>query len=515
MASSREEKLFRGFWCRAQLPGSPALTQALLDEWARQKGMSVTSVQERSVGLFRPIPAIVLEADGRKACYPLISTDSAAWQANRAAADRTAALWNKVEWFCPLWVSNAKLGELLASIQHLSGEAALQQFDYHLSTAYTPGFLAVCIAQLLSKTRSLAVFAPLAREAFLAFYSGQRASSVAALIPAIEGGLQRIASATPNMKYKEAIDHTCDRACGLAADLYFERMWVPDEFQTKEFLFGQDERVFVFETFRRWLQEHFFQDLDKYSGATSLNRHLFAHGKSIDWQQPSNFSRLVVALTTLGVIEAWHDESNSVPILFPAMDTDATLLWQQAQLRVQLQMVLNLHEQAAFHAEGRLVPEMPTDDGVTLRKAVLSQSAIDDLVRPLREAGWSVSLTEPDDKALYVIATATAPATATSESQELAVALLYSCATDTALYRDLAERVDVILYRGPPFHQESYACGITRHVGPAAGWQPPVAPSRCPCPRLEAPAQQSHAPPAPSVAAMKVTKLASAQRSSA
>lgn len=32
MASSREEKLFQGFWCRAQVPGAPALTPALLDE---------------------------------------------------------------------------------------------------------------------------------------------------------------------------------------------------------------------------------------------------------------------------------------------------------------------------------------------------------------------------------------------------------------------------------------------------------------------------------------------------
>lgn len=41
MASSREERLFRGFWCRAQVPDAPALTPALLDEWARQKGLSV------------------------------------------------------------------------------------------------------------------------------------------------------------------------------------------------------------------------------------------------------------------------------------------------------------------------------------------------------------------------------------------------------------------------------------------------------------------------------------------
>lgn len=41
MASSREERLFRGFWRCAQVPGAPALNAALLDEWARQQGLSV------------------------------------------------------------------------------------------------------------------------------------------------------------------------------------------------------------------------------------------------------------------------------------------------------------------------------------------------------------------------------------------------------------------------------------------------------------------------------------------
>lgn len=246
-------------------------------------------------------------------------------------------------------------------------------------------------------------------------------------------------------------------------------MWVPDEYRTVEFLFGQDERVFVFETFRRWLKDCFFEHTGNYSGITWLNRHVFAHGLAADWQQSSNFSRLIVAITTLGVIESWHDETNAVPVLFPAMNEDAKLLWQQALLRGHIQMALNLQEQAQFQAHGRLVPELPTDNGVTLRKAILAQDAITELVRPLRDAGWSVHVTEPDDQALYVIATAT------SIENRLAVALLYSCATSNDLYRELAKTVDVILYRGAPYEQSSFAAGITLHVGPVAGWLPPRA----------------------------------------
>lgn len=467
------EKAFAGLWSRASayVAEGGTVSAALISQWAMDRGLAVINAEEGAVGIFSPIPAVLLDTEGRRACFPMIGKSSPEWIARRAAADRTAELWKKVEWFSPLWVSNGKLRELLKAIEHRTGKDAIQHFDYHLSTAYTLPFQAVCIAQLLPKTRSLSVFAPLAREAYLAFYSGHRASSVAALIPVIEGGIRRIASATPDLNPLDAIDKVVDRACDLAADLHFDGVWVPDSYRSSDFLFGQDERVFVFETFRRWIRESFFQHTDNYSGVTSLNRHLFAHGSTTDWQQPSNFSRLIVAITTLGVIESWHDRTNAVPIFFPAMNEDATLLWQQALLRGQLQMTLNLQEQAHFHTHGRLVPKLPTDDGVGLRKAILADDAIKDVVRPLRDAGWNVQMTEPDEEALFVLATATCA------GSRLAVALLYSCDTSNEIYQELAGKADAILYRGPPYQQSSFARGVTVHVGPVAGWQPPRAPT--------------------------------------
>lgn len=173
------ESHFLGLWNRAQGSGVAGLSVSTVSAWAKDRGLDVTDAQERKVGRFRPIPAIVIEAGGAKACYPKITTISAEWQANKTYAEQVAALWKEVEWFCPLWVSREKIGQLLKAIKHLSGADAIQQFDYHLSTAYTLPFQATCIAQLLPKARSLADFAPLAREAYLAFYSGHRASSVA------------------------------------------------------------------------------------------------------------------------------------------------------------------------------------------------------------------------------------------------------------------------------------------------------------------------------------------------
>ena len=95
---------------------------------------------------------------------------------------------------------------------------------------------------------------------------------------------------------------------------------------------------------------------------------------------------------------------------------------------------------------------------------------MNDLVRPLRDSGWSVEVQEPDDKGLYMTVTAK------SGEEQFGVALLYSCATDNALYKKLAETSRAILYRVPPYQQEQFARGISVHVGPVTGWQPPRAP---------------------------------------
>jgi hypothetical protein len=84
------------------------------------------------------------------------------------------------------------------------------------------------------------------------------------------------------------------------------------------------------------------------------------------------------------------------------MNEDSKLLWQQALLQGNAQMSLKVIELKRYQKFGRLVPEMPTDDGVLLRKAMLSEDCIKDLVRPLRDAGWNVEVEEPDEHALYV-----------------------------------------------------------------------------------------------------------------
>lgn len=472
MGFSTPEDKFKGIWLRAlREPSLNALTPELIKKWALEKGFINPVAELADVGTFNPTPCIVLTVQHGKACFPTIpNSGDEDWRTRRKQHEKQADLWDKVEWFMPLWLPMGEISKLLASVQHVTRERALELFEYHTSTLYTLPFQAVCIEQILPLAHSLKEIVPLAREAYLGAYSGYWAVSVGALIPAIEGSLTRIVSdlgvkATATDK----IDHAVDRAIETAAQLHFDRMWVPAEYRTCEYLFGQDERVFAFETFRRWLKNHFFCNTDDYRGLTWLNRHMFAHGTVASWQRPTNFARMVIALATLAAIESWYDASHSVSFLLPDMNDDSTLLWQQALLRGEVQMNLKVAEQEHFRKHGHLVPPLPADNGVLLRKGLLSRQCMNDLVRPLRDAGWNVQVNEPDDKALYMTVCAS------YGDKRFSVALLYSCATDNGIYKMLAKECVAVLYCGPPYKQNSFAYGISVHVGPVLGWQPPKA----------------------------------------
>jgi hypothetical protein len=346
---------FHALWCRAlNQPSLDSLTPALIESWARVRKLSVEGIEERDVGQFGKTRSIVLKIAGERACFPKLTPNAdSTWQQRRRTADREATLWEKMEWFSPLWVPRGRVQQLLKETDRCSRERAIELFDHHTSTIYTLAFQAVCIAQILKQSRSLYEFCPLAREAYLAFYSGYRASSIAALIPAIEGCLTRIVSENESdLSVSDKIDRVIQRAIGCAARLHFEQMWVPAEYLTCDYLFGQDERVFVFETFRRWLQNSFFRRTSDYGGSTWLNRHLFAHATSPSWQQSANFCRLVVSLATLAVVESWHDESNRVSLFFPEMNDDSTLLWQQAIFQANARSSLKPSKKSAITTTG-------------------------------------------------------------------------------------------------------------------------------------------------------------------
>lgn len=468
MQTLNSNRIFSGIWARLKNSAPETVTSEKIEGWALEKGLTVTSIERKSVGAFHPIDSFLIITPQGSACFPIETIESKEyWDQRNKHQEFVASLWEKLEWFSPLWVSRGDVNKILHDAKHLESSDAIRAFNYHTSTIYTIPFEAICIEQIMGSADCLRDIRPLAREALLAFYAGYKAASIASLIPAIEGAISRILPAeAQSLATMERVNKSIKGAVGYAAELHYGEIWVPSSYKTPEYLFAVDERVFSFETFRRWLQNSFYRNTNEYSGTTNLNRHIFAHGISDEWQK-ANLSRLIVALATIGVIESWHNQDSSNTLFFPEMNQDSKLLWEQAILHSSTQMIMKLVEEKNYHENGKKVPLMPTDDGVLLRRAVLMEDCIKDLVRPMRDAGWSVEIDDSKASDIFL------KAIGKSGTQEIKIALIYSCATENDIYRELAKDCSAILYRGGPYMQNSFAYGIDAYVGPAAGWQPP------------------------------------------
>lgn len=163
---------FQAIWNRvANTHAEREITPALIKDWASSHGVDDAITEDAKVGRFTEIPVVILRIADVRAIFPKVPFKlDPAWRSRRQAFDNRAALWAKVEWFCPLWE-----WATLATCRRYPPrvrQAGDRAFQYHTSTLYTLSFQAICIAQILAQAPSLKEPVPLAKEAYLAFYSG-------------------------------------------------------------------------------------------------------------------------------------------------------------------------------------------------------------------------------------------------------------------------------------------------------------------------------------------------------
>lgn len=99
--------------------------------------------------------------------------------------------------------------------------------------------------------------------------------------------------------------------------------------------------------------------------------------------------------------------------------------------------------------------------GWELRLGILRQDAESKLLAPLRTHGWATSIEREVERGEYLVVKAE------RAGVEHRVALMYSSATDNAVYKALAPQVEHIFIKGELYKLESYAYGITTPVSTA------------------------------------------------
>jgi hypothetical protein len=130
---------FQVIWHRARNAAPLAtLTPELIQLWATQRGLNVTCVEEREIGIFAKIPAVVLTVGNVKACFPKIqATGDPNWELRRQTAEAKALLWEKMEWFSPLWIPRNKVDRILSDAKSALKSAGHRDVQLsHLDSTY-------------------------------------------------------------------------------------------------------------------------------------------------------------------------------------------------------------------------------------------------------------------------------------------------------------------------------------------------------------------------------------------
>ena len=446
--------------------------------FAEKRGLIVKSIDEVKFGMNIEISAIHLKTDVGSALYPRQKLNEIEiYNHNKEPNKNHENFWKSVDWFTPLYVSNGTINSAFKNaginvIKHSNLNKSLLQsrFEPCLTSIYTLDNIISVTVQTLPDSIAIAKHLPIIKESILAFYSGMKVVAIAALIPIIENILSVIigeGSADSDLikKVNTSIDLAQDKVTAIHIN---NADWIPPEYIDLSVMKVMNKRTFILETIRYWLIHSFYGKTSAYENHSGFNRHFFAHAKSDVWQNSSNFFRAIGLIQALAFVECFAINGSNVSI-FPHEPDE-----RYSSFRLEVFACLNTqHFKKTIIQQLQINNNLPfndtaSDNGWLLRSAKLSDEMNNKLILRLRENGWQChSFTDPIEDGEYITVNAS------KGNKEIKVALLYTCATENNIYKELDKSCDFILYQGAYYKQESYAYGIAASVLPLNAWIAP------------------------------------------
>lgn len=447
-------------------------------ELAKEKNLIVDSIVDVKYGMNFQIEAYLIYTQQGRALFPKCnSIDIDGIDNERNFWLDYEKFWIEMDWFFPVYYSINKLDELLKLVhinrngyKGIPSERLQHDFEHALPMIYSIPLMVQNISEKFENSKILAKHVPLLKESILSFYSGYAVSATAALIPIVEDSLKRILEleaierSTITDKVNTCIDLAVEK-CKFKDALSVD--WIPSEFEEKDFLKISNSRIFLLETFRSWLLNSFYACDDQYNKVSGFNRHHFAHGLSNVWQNSTNFFRMMGVLNQLLFVEALIDDKSNINFL------DFNLTNRTDALNNEINVCINLRllksQLLLSDQQNKLLPfnVTPTDDGWLARSSILSKTMNDEIILVLKNSGWQCfNFSDPVKEGNYITVAAS------KNEIVLKIALLFSCATDNKIYKELEkDSYDFILYSGSFYNQNSYAYGVTKSkVMPLNAW---------------------------------------------
>ena len=478
--SEKKFKKIRGVWYELNnLNKMSSITLEEVKNYCIEKGCEILKIEEYDFGFNQNIPAIKITLkDDSTALLPRQNlSEIENYQNNILPCQKEEEFWAKVDWFPPVFMSREQIGNgfkvanlKIGSQDHFNRQELQERFEHFFSTVYNFSNIIPVTVQTLPNSIAISKHVPVIRESVLAFYSGMRVTSIASLIPIVENILTSIIdSSSTDLNLSNKVDKCIKQAI---KNITFDHIqgvdWIPKEYIDLDVLKVMNERIKIIELIGNWLKNSFYKETKHYQNTSGFNRHFFAHAKSEIWQNPSNFFRAMGLIQALAFIECFALRESKLSIFSPTPDKRSESFRNDIFACLNMQVIKN-HTLQQLQINNCL-PFNPTasDDGWLGRSAILSSKMNDEIVKMLRDNGWQChSFGQPIKQGEYITVRAS------KNGKDIGIALLYCCATDNLIYKELEITCDYILYQGAPYHQSSYAYGVKSDVGSLNAWLAP------------------------------------------
>lgn len=177
------------------------------------------------------------------------------------------------------------------------------------------------------KSDSLKEYKDIIFEAIEAYAIGLNHIAIMSLFPVFEAGLRNIQSKlingdSGNVNTEKFDAGIKDMLTSCGADFMHEYVWYPGKGHNKDveidFLTHLYPQCDVINAFRLFFKDVLYRPSKNPDFSNGFNRHLVVHLLKNDFDEPSNFVRLFLALTQITFIESLYNKD--LPISFPSAD---------------------------------------------------------------------------------------------------------------------------------------------------------------------------------------------------
>jgi len=217
---------------------------------------------------------------------------------------------NQVNIVVPPLISNGELASFLKSV-----DSEPQNINILMEEWYPTEFISRLYCFYYQENSLISPYVKIIKSSIEAFYFGLYSPSILTLLPCIEGVIRNIGMAidvncAKSVSVRDFLKILKELQKKIINDFTFQDYdWVPSDFKSIKFHDGFNEVIQIIENLKFVIANDFYAHTDHFNNETNLNRNGIVHGFITNFDDKSNFYRLITILNSLVFLTGYVGEN--------------------------------------------------------------------------------------------------------------------------------------------------------------------------------------------------------------